>query len=126
MTQTIIEQYQISLQNQILDYQEFGKTLNKRIEINNGFLGEFLNSFRYAEELSEVIDSLNQTVSNPNIEAEHGTETIDIIIYQTKVDFYTFDDGFVYTIPTSDFKQIVEGWRDFLQTPPLNGAYTVS
>ena len=126
MTQEIINQYQIKLQNLILDYQEFGKKLRKTIDINNRYLGEFLNSFTYAGEFMEIIDSLNEIPSNPSIEAEHGSETIDIIIYQNKVDFYTLDEGFVYTIPTSDFKQIVEGWRDFLQTPPLNGPYVIS
>jgi hypothetical protein len=43
-----------------------------------------------------------------------------IIIYNDIVDFYD-DNGFAYSLPTLDFKEIVIGYRDFLLAPPLNG-----
>ena len=127
MTQEIMNQYQVKFKNKILDYNEFGKSLTKVVETNNRYLNELLNFCSNPQEIEDfLLIEINQALLNPSAEIENGSETINILIYQNKVDFYTLDEGFVYTIPTSDFKQIVEGWRDFLQTPPLNGPYVVS
>ena len=136
MTQEIINQYQIKLQNLMEQYGikflnkifdwDGNKEIVKSLKVNNKYLNEFLDNWN-ADEIEELLlPDINQALLNPNAEIENGSETINILIYQNKVDFYTLDEGFVYTVPTSDFKQIVEGWRDFLQTPPLNGPYVVN
>lgn len=120
MTQEIKNLYEIRFENRIVDYFITGKKIVKVPDANNEYLSDFLFSYGKVEEMGEVFESLNEALTNPNIKAEHGVEIMTIYIYQDKVDFYTADDGFVYRIPTNDFRQIFEGWRDFLLTPPFN------
>lgn len=123
MNQSLINIYQIELRNKVIDYDIKGKEVRKIIITNNNYLDMFLDDWS-VEDIEEILlPDISQALSDSNVEIQNGSETVSILIYQNKVDFYTFDDGFVYTMPTSDFKQIVEGWRDFLLTPPLNGPY---
>jgi hypothetical protein len=120
MNQSLINQYKISFTNNVIEFVDSGKEISKIPNTNSIYLSNFLDDFN-AQEIDELLLSdINDALLNPNSEIENGSETISIIIYQNRVDFYD-DDGFVYEIPTIDFKEIVIGWRDFLLTPPLNG-----
>ena len=119
MNQNLITQYNIKFLNKTFNWGG-SKIISKSIEINNRYLNEFLDNWN-AQEINDILlPDINQALVTPNSEIENGSETISILIYQNKVDFYG-DDGFVFQIPTQDFKEIVIGWRDFLLTPPLNG-----
>ncbi|HEY6142177.1 MAG TPA: hypothetical protein VIV55_01940 [Flavobacterium sp.] len=119
MNENIVNQYKINFQNVAEQFPGFSKEIDKTPDTNNQYLSMFLYSWN-AQDINEtLIPDINIALSNPESEIENGSETISILIYQNKVDFY--DDGFVCTIPTQDFKEIVIGWRDFLLTPPLNG-----
>lgn len=120
MNQNIVNQYKISFTNNVIEFVDSGKEISKIPNTNSNYLSNFLDDFN-AQEIDELLLSdINDALLNPNSEIENGSETISIIIYQNRVDFYD-DDGFVYELPTIDFKEIVIGWRDFLLTPPLNG-----
>jgi hypothetical protein len=120
MNLSIINQYQINFVNKINNFEIGGKEITKIPNTSNKYLDEFLFNWN-AQEINEILlPDINQALVTPNSEIENGSETISILIYQNKVDFYA-DDG-SYSLPTLDFKEIVIGWRDFLLTPPLNGA----
>jgi hypothetical protein len=120
MNQTIINQYQISFINKIIDFEIIGKKNRKIAKSNNSYLSEFLMDCNVSDINDSVLPDINSVLTN-SIMKENGSEILDVLIYHNKVDFYD-KVGFVYTLPTTDFKEIVIGWRDFLLTPPLNGA----
>ncbi len=121
MTQTIIDTYNVRLINKTIQFPIRGKIVQKIIEVNNTYLAELLNSLENPQDITDyLITDIDQALASASSEIEGGSETIEVVIFQTKVDLYN-DSGFVYTIPTSDFKEIVVGWRDFLLTSPLNG-----
>lgn len=119
MNNNLINQYKISFTNNVIEFVDSGKEISKTPNTSSIYLSNFLDDFN-AQEIDELLLSdINDALLNPNSEIENGSETISIIIYQNKVEFYD-DDGFVYELPTIDFKEIVIGWRDFLLAPPLN------
>lgn len=120
MDKNIINQYKINFHNLVEQFPGLPKEIDKVPDTNNEFLSTFLYTWR-AQDINEtLVPDINIALMNPESEIENGTETITILIYQDRVEFYD-DDGFVYKLPTHDFKEIVIGWRDFLLTPPLNG-----
>jgi len=117
MTQNIVNQYKITFINKV---SKKDKTITKIPNSINDTLSVFLFNWN-SDEINEILlPDIDKALSNINSEIENGSETISILIYQDKVDFYD-DDGFAYQISTKDFKEIVIGWRDFLLTPPLSG-----
>lgn len=120
MNQNLINKYQISFINKILDFKKWGKEISKIPNTININLTNFLIDFN-AKEINELLlPDINQALSAPSDGIESGSETTNIIMYYDKVDFYD-DNGLVYRLPTQDFKEIVIGWRDFLLSSPLNG-----
>jgi hypothetical protein len=120
MNQIIIDQYEISFQNQIEEISGFSKKIDKFPDTNNEYLSMFLYYWNAQDIDSSLLPDINTALLDSESEIENGSEIISILIYQDRVDFYD-DDGFVYELPTIDFKEIIIGWRDFLLTPPLNG-----
>jgi hypothetical protein len=120
MNQIIIDQYEISFQNQIEEISGFSKKIDKFPDTNNEYLSMFLYYWNAQDIDSSLLPDINTALLDSETEIENGSEIISILIYQDRVDFYD-DDGFVYELPTIDFKEIIIGWRDFLLTPPLNG-----
>ena len=117
----IINKYEISFSNKILNFKT-GNKIVKIVDVNNPILDEFLNGWFSAEEINELLlPDIDDALSNPNAALENGSETVFIYIYYQTVKFLKDDtQGWVYEIPTQDFKEIVLLWRDFLLTPPLN------
>ncbi|WP_038331463.1 hypothetical protein [Empedobacter falsenii] len=120
MNQNIINKYQIRFENKVFDF-ETGKEIHKSISTNNGELTTFLNDWTAPKINELLLPDFEEAMANPETEVENGSETISISIYADKVDFYDNDFNYVGNIPTQEFKEIVIGWRDFLNTPPLNG-----
>lgn len=72
-----------------------------------------------------MLSDINTALSDSNAEIENSSAMVFILIYHDEVLFYNMEsEYYVYSIPTSDFKQIVEAWIDFLNKPPLDGPYT--
>lgn len=123
MNQNIINQYSISFQNRVDNWDVFGKEINKIITTNNKYLTAFLISWNSVEQINNsLLPDINQALINPNTEVDSDSATVDIIMFNNLVDFYDDSNGYVSSIPLQDFKEIVTGWRDFLKTPPLGGS----
>lgn len=117
----LVAKYGISFENAIWNFRT-GKEIGKIVGVNNVVLKEFLNDWS-AQEIDELLlPDIEEALTNPNAELENGSETVHIYIYNQHVEFYKDGiQGLAYQLPTQDFKEIVLLWRDFLQTPPLNG-----
>ena len=120
MNQNIISNYNIILANRIFEWEFRGKEIHKSIDTNNIYLTNFLNDYNARWINENLLPDIEMALLDQNSEIENGSESVSIMIYHNRVELYD-NDGFVYELPTQDFKEIVIGWRDFLLTPPLNG-----
>jgi hypothetical protein len=121
MNQNLINQYQITLQNKVLNWSS-GDEIFKSIETNNRYLNEFIDSWSVEEMDEWLLPYLDQVINGTLQEYDTGSETITILIKQDLTYFLIDGVGTNYpTIPTQDFKEICLGWKEFLLTPPLNG-----
>jgi hypothetical protein len=74
---------------------------------------------------------IQHALDNPGIEetSDSDTEWVELNHLSTKF-WYTgnpYDENDPdFTLPTQHFKVIVEGWRDFLLTPPKDGLRSTS
>ncbi|QEM10599.1 hypothetical protein [Mucilaginibacter rubeus] len=68
-----------------------------------------------------LLTDIDAALADPNSEIQAGSEMVDLLIYQDRVEFEHRSGG-TYTMPTSDLREIVMGWRDFLLTPPIDGS----
>lgn len=123
MNQNIINQYQLSFQNKIVDFESRGKEIRKVINTNIPILDEFLMGLSIESIEGRLIPSIEEVLSGQQSEIEDASERVDIIIHEDNVDFYPFDvTGEIVSMPTIDFMEIVIGWKEFLKQPPLNGS----
>ena len=121
MNNSIINQYKISFQNRVEDWENFGKEINKIINTNNEPLTNFLICWSSVSEINEsLLPDINEALAHPNVEINSDSPPVNIVMSDNSVDFYGYE-GYINSIPLQDFKEIVIGWRDFLNTPPLNG-----
>jgi hypothetical protein len=68
-----------------------------------------------------LIPDINKVLDGTEQELENGSEIVSVVIQSDWVTFYLDRNGSNYPqINTNEFKEIVEGWRDFLLQPPLN------
>ncbi|MGY4539058.1 hypothetical protein ACVW0P_003484 [Mucilaginibacter sp. UYNi724] len=67
-----------------------------------------------------LLTDIDKALANPNSEIQAGSTMVDLLIYQDRVEF-EYRGGGGGTMPTSDLREIVVGWRDFLLTPPFDG-----
>lgn len=121
MNQATIDKYNIKFINRILELPS-GKQVSKTMDINNYTVGCFLTSFWKPEKINQnLLSDINDVLNGMAEMRESQSATIPVNIYRTKTVFYIDDVGTDYPqIPTTDFKEIVEGWRDFLMQPPLD------
>lgn len=123
MRKEIIDKYQIRFENRKIDFGQ-GPENVKLIDININDLGGFLISIKNPDYYtSELLLEIANALEGPETEEgiEKGGTTVLFYIHKTRVDFYSnYSDDF-FSIPTSDFKEIIIGWRDFLLQPPLDG-----
>lgn len=121
MDQNVVKQYQVSFTNKIFDFKIKGKEIIKVPTVNNIHLNNFLIETNVERINDDLLTDIEAGLLNLNSEISNGSESVSILIYHDRTELYD-DDGFVYELPTQDFKEIVIGWRDFLLTPPLNGS----
>ena len=123
MRKEIIDKYQIRFENRKIDFGQ-GPENVKLIDININDLGGFLISIKNPDYYtSELLLEIASALEGPETEEgiEKGGTTVLFYIHKTRVDFYSnYSDDF-FSIPTSDFNEIIIGWRDFLLQPPLDG-----
>lgn len=121
MNQAIIDKYNIKFENKIFSWPS-GKQVVKGIDINNDTVGSFLTSFRKPDKINQnLLPDINDVLNGIAEMRESQSATIPVNIYPTKTVFFIDDVGTDYPqIPTVDFKEIVEGWHDFLLQPPLD------
>ncbi len=121
MNQNIVNQYKISFQNRVDDWGNFGKEINKIINTNSEPLTNFLICWTSISEINEsLLPDINEALTHPNVEVNSDSPPVDIVMSDNLVDFYGYE-GYINSIPLQDLKEIVIAWRDFLNTPPLNG-----
>lgn len=87
-------------------------------------LSEYLYILGHYEAIDDILIEINAALNGEvfNDGIEIGTETITLTAITTKIQN---SDGRVQTLPTTDLKAILLEYKDFLNTPPLNGAVIV-
>ncbi|ALL07643.1 hypothetical protein AQ505_20410 [Pedobacter sp. PACM 27299] len=116
MNQNIIKKYGVDFKN---------KNINNKIDkvphTNIPDLTIFLYGWGSSELNEDLLPQINKVLNEPDKEFESQNEIVLIDVNKDDVYFYS-DEIQQFHMPTIEFKQIVEGWRDFLLSPPLNGA----
>jgi len=125
MDQNVINTYVLKFENKTISRDGFRRKENcKIIETNNYCLTCFLANWKSVSQINNsLLPDINAALADPASEIESDTAPVDIIMFNNLVDFYD-RQGYVNSIPLKDFKEIVTGWRDFLNTRPVNGAKT--
>lgn len=114
MNQDLIKKYGIQFKNTIFNYKN-----DKVPHTNIADLTIFLYGCGVSE-LNEDLLHINAVLNE--LEKEYETQNEMVLIDVNKKEVYFFsDESTQFHMPTIEFKQIVEAWRDFLLTPPLNG-----
>lgn len=123
MDQNLVNTYEVKLENKTMKWDGFfGKKNCKIIETNNYCLTCFLICWKSVSEINDsLLPDINEALADADLEIESDSAPVDIIMFKNTVDFYD-RDGYVNSMPLKDFKEIVIGWRDFLNRHPLNGA----
>ena len=117
MNQDIVKKYGIDFKNQIEDSHKVDKIPNT----NCVELTVFLYNWEVDELDEDLLPSINAALDEPDKEFDSGNGPVFIVIYTDNVFLY-LNDRPPLSIPTIEFKQIVEGWKAFLLTHPLRGA----
>jgi len=116
MNVEIVKKYKINFQNKLIFGREVDKTPYTGLDLLSMFLYE-CKPIRIEESL---LPKINEALNGINSDIEDGTELVDLIINKDTV-VLSMDNGEENTIPTLEFKEIVEGWRAFLLLPPSIG-----
>ncbi len=120
MNQRIINTYGIGLTRKEIGFDLFGIEVMKVFTSNESSLDELFNGLIYPQDLEEyMLPDIGKALANPGSEFEGGSETIIVKIDCVKVDLFTADYDFLFTLPTLDFKEMVEGWLAFLNDMDL-------
>lgn len=114
MNQDLIKKYGIHFKNTVFNYKT-----DKVPHTNIPDLTIFLFGLRVSE-LNEDLLHINAVLNGQEKEYETQNEMVLIDVSKEEVLFYS-DESTQFHMPTIEFKQIVEAWRDFLLTPPFNG-----
>lgn len=121
MNQNIIDKYKINFINKVQNWETSGKEVSKTLDVNNEYLGMFLICWDSVSEINDsLLPDIEEALANPKLEVNSDSPPVDIVMSEGLVDFYGYK-GYANSIPLQEFKEIVIGWRDFLNTPPLNG-----
>lgn len=116
MNQDIIKKYGIDFKNKIFNYE-----IDKIPHTNFPDLTIFLYGWGASELNEDLLPQINAVLNEPGKEFETQNEMVLIDVNKDDVYFYSGESSQSH-MSTMEFKQIVEGWRDFLLSPPLNGA----
>lgn len=124
MSIAILNQYKIEFQNITKSFSGFPNTIDKR----TSSLSVTLDIFLYGWDVDQINDSLlpdiNNVLNGSVIEDETQSETIWVELKSNETKLFEMSkNSYIpdFTLPTSDFKEIVTAWRDFLLRPPFDG-----
>jgi hypothetical protein len=126
VNKNIINQYSINFSNIVIN--DAAKRVFKYPYTNSDALSSFLDGI--VSDDYNINDDIIAPI-NVVLEGESLVEYLDsITIAEVTLDFCRFvfpSDGSSFLtpdfiMPTTDFKEIVLAWRDFLLEPPLNGS----
>lgn len=122
MNQQLIEKYQVNFTNKVMDMGVYGKKISK-IPHTNSIVSSFLYGWGSDDLTDEVIPQIEKVLSGELAEYESGSDLVEITVGPSTTVFYLDDVGRNYpVVPTVEFRELVEGWRDFLLQPPLDGS----
>jgi hypothetical protein len=126
MNQNLINQYSINFSNIVIN--DAAKRVFKYPYTNSDALSSFLDGI--VSDDYNINDAIIAPI-NFVLEGESLVEYLDSsTIAEVTFDFCRFvfpsdSSSFLtpyFIMPTTDFKEIVLAWRDFLETPPLHGS----
>ena len=122
MNEAVVLSYSIKFESKIIDFGLFNKVLYKIIETNNSHLSTYLNEFEFtAEQLDEeVLPIINAAIAFPNVEQELDSVTYGALLVNNIIDLYYDGRGVVFSLPIKDLKEILEGFREYLNKPPFS------
>ncbi|QTE39580.1 hypothetical protein J3L18_11135 [Mucilaginibacter gossypii] len=121
MNRELIEKYEINFTNKVMDMGKWGKKISK-IPHTNSIASSFLYGWGADDLTEEVIPQIEKVLSGELAEYESGSDLVEITVYKTITIFYLDDVGRNYPeVPTTELKELVEAWRDFLLQPPFDG-----
>ena len=129
MNSTVLNLYNVSFNNIIIDDNNGLNAYTKKLASSSNYLlGSFLTSWNSVEEIDEELLPTIEIILNGTQQNDYTDSAIVWVdIYPNITKFYksgagvTIDLNFPdYEIPTSDFKEIVLSWREFLSSSPLN------
>jgi len=117
MNQNIINQYKISLVNKLINIPGESSFYTKVISTNNIYLTDFLMEWN-AEEINEyLIPEIDKVLNGNELEFETGSETTTMTIGPINTIFFIDNVGTDYPqIPTPDLREIVIGWKEYLES----------
>lgn len=114
MNQDLTKKYGIHFKNNVINYKT-----DKVPHTDIPDLTIFLYGLGISE-LNEDLLHINAVLNG--LAEEYETQNVMVLIDVNKEEvFFYSDESTVFHMPTVEFKQIVEAWRDFLSTPPFNG-----
>lgn len=113
MHPSIIDKYKIRFGRKLMFF-DFWPQLVKIADSNIEELDEFLMGWSSAQAITELLlQDIETALTDPKAEIENGSETVLVVIKQIQTTFYP-NSGNIFSIPTADFRQIMEAWKKFL------------
>lgn len=125
MNQEILNQYQISFTNMVMNFEIRGKEIFKGFMSNPEWIGNFFQDCGDALDITEwLIPEIESALADANSEIQADSAIVNVLIYHERTEFYSAfpgSSGYVFQLPTTHFLEIAIAWRDFLMEPPLEG-----
>lgn len=112
----LIDKYDLNFYNLI---SPNGK-IDRIPDLNIGGLSLCLFEWSVEDIENYILPDINRALNEVDAEFESGSEIVSVTFDKDDV-YFLMDHHPTESMPTLDFKQIVEGWRDFLLSPPLEG-----
>lgn len=86
-----------------------------------GYVGSFYKVIEVDDLIQIANDALTGVFSKTNSNGWIGIDNYDVKITTTNIEFYLDDEiTLVATESIIDFLELLNAWKNFLQTPPLN------
>ncbi|WP_038331466.1 hypothetical protein [Empedobacter falsenii] len=101
----------------------------KSIESVNIWLSAYISDFNTLEKVNQLLNDINSVLNDSYMIGGGQTQSMYYAeIKSDKTKIYESIEAWEqnnniqpdFMLPTTDFKVLVEAWRDFLLTPPLN------
>lgn len=123
---SILENYNISFTNKTITFDS-GLKFNVKTakhNVNDDFLGYFLNHFKSISDIDEIIGDVDFIISEGEYDREYCLEVyldkLTVRYTDTTALFLDEKDNFIQEVLFSDYKAILLLWKNFLQIRPLD------